>query len=81
MIVYLIFQILKKRLLGTKILNIVLQPVLRFYSRYTVNDSFEVVDRIRNLSSTNTFMTSFDVKKLQYKFLDRTSNLLLIDEI
>lgn len=24
---------------------------------------------------------SFDVKKLQYKFLDRTSNLLLIDEI
>ena len=40
-----------------------LQPVLNFYSRYIVNDSFEVVDRIRNISSKNTFMSSFDVKK------------------
>ena len=47
-----------------KFLNILLQPILRFYSRYIVNDSFEVVDRIRNLSSKDTLMSSFDVNKL-----------------
>ena len=47
-----------------KCLNKLLQPVLRFYSRYIVNDSFEVVDRIRNLSSKDTLMSSFDVNKL-----------------
>ena len=47
-----------------KCLNKLLQPVLRFYSRYIVNDSFEVVDRIRNLNSKDTFMPSCDVKKL-----------------
>ena len=46
-----------------RFLNILLEPVLNFFSRFVVRDSFEVIDRIRNINSEITFLSSFDVKK------------------
>ena len=47
-----------------RFLNILLEPVLNHFSRFVVKDSFEVIERIRNTDSENTFLSSFDVKKL-----------------
>ena len=47
-----------------RFLNILLEPVLNHYSRFVVKDSFEVIDRIRNINLENTFLSTFDVKKL-----------------
>ena len=44
--------------------KLLLEPVLNHYSRFAVKDSFEVVERIRNINPENTFLSSFDVKKL-----------------
>ena len=47
-----------------RFLNILLEPVLNYYSRFVVKDSFEVIERIRNINPESTFLSSFDVKKL-----------------
>ena len=47
-----------------KYLNGLLQPVVTKYSRYTIRDSFEFAKVIREVSCSNTFMASFDVKSL-----------------
>ena len=48
-----------------KFLNALLHPVLIYYSIYVLYDSFQVVDRIKNLSATDTFLSSVvNVKKL-----------------
>ena len=47
-----------------RFLNVVLEPVLHHYSQFAVKDSFEVVERIRKIQPENTFLSSFDVKKL-----------------
>ena len=47
-----------------RFLNVLLEPVLNHFSRFVVKDSFEVIERIRNTDSKNTFLSSFDVKKL-----------------
>ena len=47
-----------------RFLNVLLEPVLNHFSRFVVKDSFEVIERIRNTDSENTFLSSFDVKKL-----------------
>ena len=47
-----------------KLLNFLLEPVLVYYSQFVVKDSFEVIKKIRYAKSTNTVLTSFDVKQL-----------------
>ena len=43
-----------------KFFNFLFDPVLKFYFRYTVKDSFAFVDEIKNLKAKNTFLSSFD---------------------
>ena len=47
-----------------RFLNFLLEPVLAYYSQFVVKDSFEVIEKIRHAKSTNTVLTSFDVKQL-----------------
>ena len=47
-----------------KFFNFLFDPVLKFYFRYTVKDSFAFVDQIKHLRAKNTFLSSFDVKSL-----------------
>ena len=47
-----------------KFLNIILEPVITHFSKFVLKDSFEVVRRIRSVSAENTFVSSFDVKKI-----------------
>ena len=47
-----------------KYLNFLLAPVLKKFSRHTIGDSFEFARVVREASSSNTFMASFDVKSL-----------------
>ena len=47
-----------------KFLNIMLEPVITYFSKFVVKDSFVVIQKIRNINAENTFMSSFDVKKL-----------------
>ena len=45
-------------------LNVLLESVLQYFSRYIVKDSFTFVEDIKQLNSGSTFMSSFDVKSL-----------------
>ena len=47
-----------------KFINYQLEPVLKYYSSYTLKDSFSFVDQIKDIQSNNTFIASFDVKIL-----------------
>ena len=47
-----------------KYLNVLLEPVLQYFSRYIVKDHFTFVKDIKKLNSESTFMSSFDVKSL-----------------
>ena len=47
-----------------KFLNAMLEPVIAYFARFIVKDSFEVVRRIRSVGAESTFVSSFDVKKL-----------------
>ena len=47
-----------------KFLNSLLEPVLTYYSQFVVKDSFQVIERIKNIKSENTVSISFDVKQL-----------------
>ena len=47
-----------------KFLNVLLNPVLEFFSSYTLKDSFTFVEQIKGMNSDNTFMASYDVKSL-----------------
>ena len=47
-----------------KFLNCCLEPVLEYYSAYTLKDSFTFVDKIKDMDSNNSFVASFDVKSL-----------------
>ena len=47
-----------------RFLNSLLEPVLTYYCQFVVKDSFEVIERIKNIKSDNTVLTSFDVKQL-----------------
>ena len=47
-----------------KFLNSLLEPVLAHYSQFVVKDSFEVIERIKNIKPDNTVLTPFDVKQL-----------------
>ena len=44
-----------------KFLNFHFDPVLKFYSRYTVKDYFAFINEIKHLKAKNTFLSSFDV--------------------
>ena len=45
-----------------RFLNNLLEPVLKYFSKYVVKDSFTFVEIIWQLNSQNTFLSSFDVK-------------------
>ena len=48
----------------TKFLNIMLEPVITYFSKFVGKYSFEVVRTIRGISAEDTIVSSFDVKKL-----------------
>ena len=41
-----------------------LEPVLKYFSEYSLKDSFTFVDKIKDMEAQNTFIASFDVKSL-----------------
>ena len=45
-------------------LNSLLDPVLKYFSRYIVKDSFKFVDDLKLQGAKDTFLCSFDVKSL-----------------
>ena len=47
-----------------RFLNLLLEPVLNHNSRFVVKDSFEVIERIRNINPQKTVLSSFDVKEI-----------------
>ena len=47
-----------------KFLNMTLEPVLKYFSEYSLKDSFTFVDKIKDMEAQNTFIASFDVKSL-----------------
>ena len=47
-----------------KFLNMTLEPVLKYFSEYSLKDSFTFVDKIKDMDAQNTFIASFDVKSL-----------------
>ena len=47
-----------------KFLNLLLEPVLKYYSDYMIKDSFSFVETIRNIKANNTCVATFDVKSL-----------------
>ena len=48
----------------TRFLNSLLEPVLKYYSRYIAKDSFKFVDEFKHLKANGTFLSFFDVKRL-----------------
>ena len=47
-----------------RFLNSSLEPVLTYYFQFVVKDSFEMIERIKNVKSNNTVLTSYGVKQL-----------------
>ena len=45
-------------------LNSLLDPVLKYFSRYIVKDSFKFIDDLKLQGAKDTFLCSFDVKSL-----------------
>ena len=64
-----------------KFLNSLLEPVLAHYSQFVVKDSFEVIERIKNIKPDNSVLTSFDVKQLFTNVLLKESIKVSVDKL
>ena len=64
-----------------KFLNSLLEPVLTYYSQFVVKDSFQVIERIKNIKSDNTVSISFDVKQLFTNVLLKESIKVSVDKL